>query len=400
MQKLKRSGLNGLAGAALAALVFGAAPALADTVKVGVVLPYSGAFAGLTAVLDNAIKLWVKEHGDTAGGTKIELIRRDTTGPNPEIAKRLSQELIARDGVKILTGFVFTPEPLAVAPLLTEAKIPLVIMNAATSSIPAASPYITRTSLALPQTTQIFGRWAATKGGIKTAITSVADYGPGYDTEKYFSLGFTESGGKILNSVRIPLVNPDFVPYLQRILDQKPDGVYAFLPGGTQPVQYVKAFSDLGLKKAGIKLLPSAEAVDEQTLDNLGDLAVGLITSTNYTAGRKTPANTAFIDAWHKAYGPEKDPDLFAVAAWDGMHLIYDMVQKLGSKIDGDSAMALAKGWSIESPRGPISIDPATRDIVQNIYICRTERVNGRLENVVIETYNAVKDPAKEAAKK
>ncbi|MBV8537898.1 MAG: ABC transporter substrate-binding protein, partial [Alphaproteobacteria bacterium] len=175
MQKLK-----GFAwAAALTALVFGAGPAMADTVKVGVVLPYSGAFAGLTAVLDSAIKLWVKEHGDTVGGTKIELIRRDTTGPNPEIAKRLSQELIARDGVKILTGFVFTPEPLAVAPLLTEAKIPLVIMNAATSMIPSASPYITRVSLALPQTTQIFGRWAATKGGIKTAITSVADYGPG-----------------------------------------------------------------------------------------------------------------------------------------------------------------------------------------------------------------------------
>ena len=392
--------VKGTALVALMALGLCAAPAMAETVKVGVVLPQTGAFAGLTAVLDNAIKLWVKEHGDSVGGHKIELIRRDTGGPNPEVAKRLSQELITRDGVKILTGFVFTPEPLAVAPIVTEAKIPLVIMNAATSMIPSASPYITRVSLALPQTTQIFGRWAATKGGIKTAITSVADYGPGYDTEKYFSLGFTESGGKILSSVRIPLVNPDFVPYLQRMLDQKPGGIYAFLPGGTQPVQYVKAFNDLGLKKAGIKLMPSAEAVDEQTLNNLGDLAVGLITSTNYTAGRKTPANTAFIDAWHKAYGPEKDPDLFAVAAWDGMHLIYDMVQKLNGKIDGDKAMAVAKGWSIESPRGPIKIDPETRDIIQNIYICRTERVNGRLENVVMETYTAVKDPAKEAAKK
>lgn len=393
MNRLKTLALGALA------LALAATPAAAETVKVGVILPYTGAFAGLTGVIDNAIKLWVKEHGDSAGGNKIELIRRDTGGPNPEVAKRLSQELITRDGAKILTGFVFTPEPLAAAPVVTEAKVPLVIMNAATSSIPAASPYITRTSLALPQTTQIFGRWAATKGGVKTAVTSVADYGPGYDTEKYFSLGFTESGGKILNHVRVPLVNPDFVPYLQRILDEKPDGVYAFLPGGTQPVAYVKAFNDLGLKKAGIKLMPSAEAVDEQTLNNLGDLAIGLITSTNYTAGRKSEANKAFIDAWHRAYGPDKDPDLFAVAAWDGMHLIYDMVQHLKGKIDGDKAMAFVKGWKIESPRGPISIDPETRDIIQNIYICKTERVNGRLENVVMETYQAVKDPAKPAKK-
>ena len=394
MHKLKL-----LAAGALLALTISPNSASADTVKVGVILPYSGAFAGLTSVIDNAIKLWVKVHGDSVGGHKIELIRRDTGGPNPEVSKRLAQELIARDHVQILTGFVFTPEPLAVAPLVTEAKMPLVIMNAATSSIPAASPYITRTSLALPQTTQIFGRWAATKGGVKTAITSVADYGPGYDGEKYFSLGFTEAGGKVVDHVRIPLVNPDFVPFLQRMLDKKPDAIYAFIPGGTQPVAYVKAYNDLGLKKAGIKLLPGPEAIDEQTINNLGDLAVGLVAATNYTAARKTAANKAFIDAWHKAYGPEKDPDFFAVGAWDAMHLIYDMVKKLNGKIDGDKAMAVAKGWHIESPRGPISIDPETRDIIQNIYICKTERVNGRLENVVMETYKAVKDPAKPAKK-
>lgn len=378
-----------------ATLALAATPAAADTVKVGLILPTSGGFATLGTVMNNAVKLWVKEHGDTVDGNKIEIILRDTGGPDPAVSKRLAQELIARDGAKILTGFVFTPEPLAVAPLATEAKIPVVIMNAATSSIPAASPYITRTSLALPQTTQIFGRWAASKGGMKTAVTSVADYAPGYDTEKFFKLGFAESGGKVIDSVRVPLVNPDFVPFLQRILDEKPDGVYAFLPGGPQPVAYVKAFNDLGLKKAGIKLMPSAEAVDEQTINNLGDLGIGLITSTNYTSGRKSEANKAFIDAWHRAYGPEKDPDLFAVGAWDGMHLIYDIVQKLHGKIDGDKAMAVVKSWKIESPRGPISIDPETRDIVQNVYICRTERVNGRLENVVMETYEAVKDPGK-----
>jgi branched-chain amino acid transport system substrate-binding protein len=316
------------------------------------------------------------------------------------VAKRLAQELIQRDGVKMLTGFVFTPEPIAVAPLVTEVKMPLVIMNAATSMITTTSPYIARVSLTLPQTTEIFGRWAATKGNIKRVITSVSDYGPGHDAEGAFLNGFKEAGGTVVSSVRFPLANPDFVPFLQRILDQKPEGVYAFIPGGTQPVAYVKAFNDVGLAKAGIKMMPSAEAVDEADLQNLGDLAVGLITATHYTAGRKSPANDKFLAAWHAAYGANSDPDLFAVGAWDGMALIYDVVKKLDGKIDGDKAMEFIKGWKHESPRGPISIDPATRDIVQNVYITKTERVNGRLANVPMETYEAVKDPGKERAKK
>jgi branched-chain amino acid transport system substrate-binding protein len=392
--------LKSAACTALVALALGAAaPAQAETVKVGVILHYSGPFASLGAVMDNAVKLWVKEHGDKVGGNTIELIRRDTGGPNPEVAKRLAQELIARDGVKMLTGFVLTPEPLAVAPLVTEAKVPLVIMNAATSMITTASPYITRVSLTLPQTTMIFGHWAATKGGLKDVMTSVADYGPGYDAEEYFKIGFTEAGGTIKGSVRIPLVNPDFVPFLQRMLDQKPQGIYAFIPGGTQPVAYLKAFNDVGLKKAGIKLMPSAEVVDEQTINTLGDEAVGLITSTHYTSGRKSDANKKFLDAWHKEYGADKDPDLFAVGAYDAMALIYDVVQKLNGKVDGDKAMDVIKGWTHESPRGPIRIDPETRDIIQNVYICKTERVAGRLENVVMETYEGVKDPGKQRKK-
>lgn len=386
--------------AALAILALGGpAPAGAETVKIGLILPYSGAFARLGSTMDDAVKLWVKENGETAGTTRIEIVRRDTGGPSPEVAKRLAQELIARDGVKILTGFVFTPEPLAVAPLVTEAKMPLVIMNAATSMITTASPYITRLSLTLPQTTYILGKWAATKGGAKRAFTSVADYGPGYDTEEWFKLGFTEAGGTILGSVRIPLVNPDFVPYLQRVLDQKPDALYAFIPGGPQPVAYVKAFNDLGLARAGVKLMPSAEAVDEADLQNLGDLALGLVTATHYSAAHKSEANRRFVDAWHAAYGPNSDPDLFAVGAWDSMALIYDVAKKLDGKIDGDRAMALIKGWTHDSPRGPIRIDPDTRDIIQNVYITRTERVEGRLANVEIETYEAVKDPGKERKK-
>jgi len=379
----------------LAALALAAAPARAENVKIGLMLPYSGPFARLAQTMDDAVKLWVQQHGESAGGNKIEIIRRDTTGPNPDVAKRLAQELIARDGAKIITGLVFTPNALAIAPLATETKTPVVIMNAATAVITTKSPYFTRVSLTLPQTTEIFGRWAATKGGMKRVFTSVSDYGPGIDAEESFKLGFTEAGGQIIGSVRMPLANPDFVPFLQRMLDQKPDGIYAFVPGGPQPVAYVKAYNDLGLGKAGIRLMPSEEATDEADLQGLGDLALGLVTSMHYTAAHKSAANEAFVKAWKAAYGQDKDPDFFAVGAWDGMALIYDIVQKLNGKIDGDKAMEIVKGWKFESPRGPISIDPETRDIVQNVYICKVEKVNGRLANVEIETYPAVKDPWK-----
>ncbi len=376
-----------------------AAPSRADTIKIGVIMPYSGAFARLAQTMDDAIKLWMAEHGDTVAGNKIELVRRDSTGPAPEVAKRLAQELMTREKVQLLTGFVFTPNALAVAPLITEAKTPAVIMNAATAVITTKSPYFARVSLTLPQTTLIFGHWAATKGGMKRVYTAVSDYGPGYDAESAFKDGFTEAGGTIVGSVRFPLANPDFAPFLQRVLDQKPQGLYAFIPGGSQPPAFVKAFNDLGLARAGIRLMPSAEATDENDLQNLGDLALGLVTSTNYSAALKWPANKDFVAAWHKAYGADKDPDLFAVGAWDGMALIYDVARKLCGKIGGDSAMGVIKGWTHDSPRGPIRIDPETRDIIQNVYICKVEKVAGRLYNVPFETYEAVKDPWKERNK-
>lgn len=392
--------LRAYLGAGIAALAIGiSAQAAAETIKVGLILPYSGPFVGLATIMDDAIKLWMKQNGDTVGRDKIEIIRRDSTGPNPDVAKRLAQELIARDGVKILTGFVFTPNALAVAPLVTEAKVPTVIMNAATAVITTRSPYFARVSLTLPQTTEIFGRWAATKGGMKHAYTAVSDYGPGHDAEESFRLGFTEAGGTVIGGVRIPLANPDIVPFLQRILDQKPEGLYAFIPGGTQPVAFVKAFNELGLARAGIRLMPSEEATDEATLQNLGDIAVGIVTATHYSAAHASAANRSFVSAWHKAYGQAMDPDFFAVGAWDGMALIYDVVKRLDGKIDGDRAMDVIKGWSHESPRGPIQIDPDTRDIVQNVYICRVEKVNGRLANVEFETYPAVKDPWKQRNK-
>jgi len=381
--------------AALATLAFAAvAPARADTVKVGVILHYSGPFARLGDTMQKAIDLYMKQHGDTVAGTKIELVKRDAQG-SVDTSKRMAQELLTRDHVQFLTGFILTPEALAVAPDITQAKVPTIIMNAATAVITTKSPYFARTSLTLPQTTEIFAKWAATKGGMKRVYTAVSDYAPGLDAEAAFKRAFTANGGTIVDSVRFPLMNPDFAPFLQRVLDRKPQGLYAFIPGGSQPVTFVKTFHDLGLDKAKIRLLPSAEVGDENDLQNLPDFAVGMTIATHYTAARKSKANEAFVAAWAKAYGAGKEPDLFAVDAYDGMALIYHVVEKLHGKIDGDKAMAAIKGWKHESPRGPIMIDPKTRDIVQNVYICRVEKVNGRLANVPIETYPMVKDPWK-----
>jgi branched-chain amino acid transport system substrate-binding protein len=385
--------------AAAALSVAMAAPAAADTVRVGLILPYSGVFARLGDTMDNAVRLWANQKGETAGSHKIEIIRRDETGPNPDIVKRIAQELITRDRVAIIAGLVFTPNALSIAPLVSEAKIPTVIMNAATAVVTMRSPYFARVSLTLPQTTEIFGRWAATRAGLRRAYTVVSDYAPGHDAEEAFRRSFTEAGGSIVGSVRFPVASPDFAPFLQRVLDAKPEALYAFIPGGSQPTLFVNEFHQLGLAEAAIRLLPSAEAVDEADLQNLPDAAIGITTATNYSAAYKSAANEAFVAAWRLAYGQDKEPDLFAVGAWDGMALIYDVVGGLGGDFQGDAAMERIKGWAYESPRGPIRIDPDTRDIVQNIYICRVERVEGRLVNRVIETYPAVKDPWKERNK-
>jgi branched-chain amino acid transport system substrate-binding protein len=394
--------IRGLLPSVLAAVFFvtlANVPAKADPVKIGIILPYSGPFARLGDTMQKAIDLYVKLNGDSVNGNQIVIIKRDTSGPNADVAKRLAQELITRDQVQFIGGLVFTPEAMAIAPDITEAKVPTVIMNAATAVITTKSPYFARTSLTLPQTTEVFANWAATKGGVKQAYTAVSDYGPGYDAEASFKLAFTNAGGTVVDSVRFPLANPDFAPFLQRVLDKKPQAVYVFIPGGPQQVQMVKTFHDLGLDKAGIRLLPSEEAADEADEQNLPPFAVGMTTAMHYTEQHKSQANQDFVKAWHAAYGANSDPDFFAVGAYDGMALIYDTVKALNGKIDGDSAMIAMRGWKHESPRGPIMIDPETRDIVQNVYICRIEKVNGRLVNVEIATYPMVKDPWKERNK-
>ena len=377
--------------AAAAALGLAASAAQAqDTVKIGLIMAYSGQFADTAAQMDNAIKLYIKQHGDTVGGKKIELIRKDTGGPNPDVAKRLAQELVVRDKVDILAGFTLTPEALGAAGVATEAKKLLVVMNAATSVITEKSPYVVRTSLTIPQLEYPFGKWAATHG-MKKMYTMVSDYGPGIDAETWFQKGFKEAGGEIVGSVRMPVANPDFSAFVQRAKDINPDGVFIFIPGGAQPIAITKAFQERGFK--GDKILGQGEiTMDDNALKSMGDNALGIRTVMHYSWEHKSAMNAAFVKAYEAEF--KRHPDVFSIGGWDGMHLIYETLKKTGGKADGDSLIAAAKGMKWESPRGPISIDPATRDIVQNVYIRKVEKVGGGVQNVEVDTIKDEKDPA------
>lgn len=384
------------AAAATVAFSLLAGAAVAQTVKVGIVNTYSGPFAAVGEQLDRGIRLYMAAHEtDLPPGTKIELIRRDDTGPNPEVAKRLAQELITRDHAQILAGVVFTPGALAIAPLATEAKVPFIIMNAGTSMITTKSPYIARVSFTLWQSSYPLGQWAA-KNGVRKVFSVVSDYGPGIDAEQGFTKGFTGAGGTMVGSVRAPLENPDFVPFLQRAKDAKPDAIFSFVPAGKQATALMKAFGDLGLKQAGVKLIGTGDVTTDEELKNMGDVALGVTTMFHYSAAGKRPANEAFVKAYKAMFGQMEEPSFEVVGGYDGMAAIFDVIKAQHGKIDPDKTMALLKGWSDpNSPRGPISIDPATRDIVQNEYLRRVEKVNGQLENVELESIGPVPDPWK-----
>jgi len=381
--------------AAIAAVAAAPAAAGAQTVKVGIVNTYSGPFAEPGTLMDRGIKLYMKLHEkDLPPGVKIELIRRDDTGPKPDVAKRLAQELIARDHVQLLAGVVYTPNALAIAPLVTEAKVPFVIMNAGTASITTKSPYIARVSFTLWQSSYPLGQWAA-KHDIKTAYTAVSDYGPGWDAEQGFIKGFTAAGGKIVGSVRIPLENPDFTPYLQKARDAKPNALFVFVPAGEQAIALMKTFGDLGMRSAGVKLIGPGDITTDEGLQAMGKVAVGVTTMMHYSAAAKRPANVAFVRAYKQEFGQDQEPAFEVVGGYDGMAAIFHVVEAQHGKIDPDKTMALLKGWKYDSPRGPIEIDPQTRDIIQNEYLRRVEGVHGKLENVEIETIPMVKDPWK-----
>jgi branched-chain amino acid transport system substrate-binding protein len=384
------------AGVALAVLGVGAANAQ-DTLKVGVILSYSGQFADTAAQMDNAIKLYVKQHGETVAGRKIEFIRKDTGGIAPDIAKRLAQELIVRDHADVLAGFALTPNALAAADVSAEAKKFMVVMNAATAIITTKSPYMARTSSTTPQLNYTLGTWAA-KHGIKRIYTMVSDYGPGIDAETWFQTGFKEAGGEIIGSVRFPVANPDFSAFVQRAKDMNPDAIYIWIPGGTQPAAVGKALAERGIDISKTKVLGQDALADETALKSMGDASLGLITVSDYDYNHHSPLNEDFVKAYNADY--HRNPDFFSVGGYDGTHLIYEALKKTGGKADGESLISAAKGMSWESPRGPISIDPQTRDIVQTVYIRRVEKVGNELRNVEFDKVDNVKDPAKERMKK
>jgi branched-chain amino acid transport system substrate-binding protein len=381
-------------GLLLGAVALAATARAEDTIKVGVLAEMSGPFAPYGKQITNGMRAYMKVHGEKVAGKKVELVVKDTTGPAPDLAKRLAQELVTRDKVQFLAGFALTPNALAVAPVATEAKIPMVIMNAATSIITTKSPYIVRVSFTLPQVTAPIAEWAA-KNKLKKVYTLVTDYAPGIDAETTFKKVFAAEGGEIVGSLRVPLKNPDFAPFIQRIKDAKPEAVFIFTPAGEAAVAFMKAFNERGLDKAGIKLIGTGDVTEDEVIEAMGDTALGVITTHHYSAAHKSPENDAFKKAYAAVAGPDARPNFMAVGGWDGMHVIYEMSKKLGGKIDGDKALEAVKGMKIQSPRGAIVIDGATRDVVQDVYVRKVEKVGDKHYNVEFDKVPSVKDPGK-----
>jgi branched-chain amino acid transport system substrate-binding protein len=379
------------AGAVVLASAFASSGARAeDPVKIGLIVPMTGGQASTGKQIDNAVKLYMQQHGDTVAGKKIEVILKDDA-TLPDNTKRLAQELIVNDKVNVIAGFGITPAALAAAPLATQAKVPEVVMAAGTSIITERSPYIVRTSFTLAQSCTIIADWAI-KNGIKRVATLTSDYAPGNDALNFFKQNFTGGGGAIVEEVKVPLQNPDFAPFLQRMKDAKPDAMFVFVPAG-QGGNFMKQYSERGLDKAGIKVIGPGDVTDDDVLKDMGDAALGTVTAHLYSAAHPSAMNKEFVAAYKKAFGQR--PGFMAVGGYDGIHLIYEALKKTGGKTDGDSLIAAMKGMKWESPRGPISIDPETRDIVQNIYIRKVEKVDGELYNVEFATFEGVKDSGK-----
>jgi len=392
-----RKALVGLAGLAAALLAATAANAQ-GTVKIGLILPLSGQFADTGVQMRTGIQSYIKQHGDTVAGKKIELIIKDVGGINPPVAKRLSQELVVRDKVDILAGYVLTPNALAAGDVSKEANKFMVVMNAATSIITLKSDRMIRTSMTLPQSGDTFGKWAATKGGIKSCYTMVSDYGPGHDVEQSFIKAFTAAGGKIVGSVRYPVANPDFAAFVQRAKDLNPECIFVFVPGGTQPAAIAKAFAERGIDPTKTKILGTGELTGEQSLQGMGKSSLGILTAWHYDYKQDNKENKEFVRIHQEL--SKRNPDLFSLGGYDGMHAIYEALKKTKGNTDGKALVDAAKGLKWNSPRGPMSIDPETRDVVQTIYIRKVEMVNGEPTNVVFDKVENVKDPVKEAMKK
>ncbi|TAK47270.1 MAG: ABC transporter substrate-binding protein [Xanthobacteraceae bacterium] len=362
-----------------------------STIKVGLIMPMTGQYASVGKQVVAAARLYIAQHGTKVAGKNIELIAKDDGGL-PDATKRIAKELLVNEKVSILAGMGLTPLAFAVAPLATEAKVSLIDMVAAAGSVTEKSPYIVRVSFTLPQHSVAIADWAA-KNGSKRAVTLVSDYAPGVDAETFFKARFIAAGGEIVDSLRVPLTALDFAPFLQRARDAAPDTIFVFIPSG-RGGSFVRQFLERGLDKSGIRLVGTADLTDDDELNGMGDEMIGTVTAGNYSTAHPSAANKAYVKAF-KEKNSDLRPNFISLGGYDGMHLIYEALKKTGGKTDGDSLVAAMKGMAWESPRGPIAIDPETRDIVQNIYIRRVEKVNGQLYNVEFATFEAVKDPGK-----
>jgi branched-chain amino acid transport system substrate-binding protein len=375
--------------AAACAVAMATFPAQAeDTIKIGLIAPFSGAFAVYGKQMENGMRTYIKQHGDTVAGKKIEILVRDTTGPLPEVAKRFAQELVVRDKVDFLAGFGFTPEALATAPIAQKSKTPMIVMNAAAGGLTSKSDYMVRVAQSLPTVAAPMAAWAL-KNNIKKVATLISDYTPGIDSEAAFISTFTAGGGEIALKLRVPVNSPDFAPYIQRIKDARPDAMFVFLPGGEQGIGMLKSYRERGLEAAGIKVIAVGNMTDDHTLPAMGDVALGVITSFHYSLAHKSPENAAFVKTFNETNPNSGRADYLALGGYDGMAAIYEVARKLNGNIDGDKAMAVLKGMKLNSPRGPVTIDPVTRDMVQSIYIRRVEKVNNELFNVEFDKYNS-----------
>lgn len=391
----KRPFLLASSAAAMAlALGLGTLPALAqdsNVFKIGLILPMTGQQATTGRQIEAAARLYMAQHGDTVAGKKVQLIVKDDTSL-PDVTRRMAQELVVNEKVNVLAGMGITPSAMAVAPLATQSKTPLVVMAAATSSITEASPYVVRTSFTLPQVSVALADWAP-KNGIKKVVTLVSDYGPGIDAEKYFNQRLTFNGGQVTEALRVPLRNPDFAPFLQKVRDGKPDALFVFVPSGAGAA-VMKQFLERGLDKAGIKLIATGDVTDDDQLNDMGDGALGVVTSHHYSAAHPSPLNKKFVEAFEKANKGLR-PNFMAVGGYDGMRVIYEALKTTKGAGGGEALLAAMKGQVFESPRGKVFIDAQTRDIVQDVYLRKVERVNGQLYNVEFDVIKDVKDPGK-----
>jgi len=378
------------AGAAVLTARYVPLAVAADPFRIGLILPLSGPFASTGKQVEAACRLYMQKNGDTVAGRKVELIVRDDTGVAPETTKRTAQELIVRNQVNVLAGFGLTPLALATAPVATEVKTPMIVMAAATSIVTSKSPYIVRSGFTLPQVTGPIADWAV-KNKIQTAVTMVSDYAPGIDAESTFVKRFTSGGGKVAESLRVPLRNADYGPFIQRAKDAKPDALFVFVPSG-EGSAVMKQFDDRGLKAAGIKIIGTGDVVDDDLLESMGAVAVGVVTSFHYSAAHDSPENKAYVDAFMKANGGMR-PNFHSVGGYDGMHVIYEAAKNAGADANGDKLVEAMKGMKWVSPRGPMMIDPATRDPVQTVYIRRVEMVNGKPWSIEFDKVENVKDP-------